>query len=347
MSTSEDYAALMTAYFHSSRQPCRFASLDWNLAPRSKFLTIGLEGSGHHLVEMMNRSLCGEHYLTAYEQTMERKKRLDSRGYYRVPCFAPHTCGQEEAFSMCGNWRFLGPDAAPIYPNPRIYRSTFSKFVVLVRNPVDAFVSAIRRFYVPNFAEADTLGLEVQMWAEALIELQKQVEELPCDRTLFIAYELLVRFPAHHLPVFARFLSVPQDDANLASFIGSIRKVTDQSVHTWNSCRKLELSSPENSRDILLGRRILSSRQHIPFLNVSGKFCTNDLGCITRIRQLLTEYVCNRADMLSSVSPSCAILQSHARVVSYQSAIVRTPIPSMVAIAVMVCYARPSHRKLV
>jgi len=96
-----------------------------------------------------------------------------------------------------------------------------SRFLVLIRDPLAAKLSAMRRFDEAALT-ADWFAMEAKVMVQALSLLAKDVSQLPCERTLFVGYELLAAFPQEHRGVLAAFLGVPADTAALTSFLAQI-----------------------------------------------------------------------------------------------------------------------------
>ena len=134
---AEELLRLAAAYWDASRGSRALVCLNeshangWRVPAQAAFVTLGLEGSGHHLLEQMRPSLCGN-----------QKK-----------------CGGQLSFSYCGGckddpkhaWRVFA-NASPANPDmASLVRQiapptspTAGKFVVIVRDPLDAFCSALR-----------------------------------------------------------------------------------------------------------------------------------------------------------------------------------------------------------
>ena len=103
--------------------------------------------------------------------------------------------------------------------------------MVLVRPPADAFVSALRRFWLPR-VDANAAGpvssahrpphtmlVKLEMLVLATVELARHVAALPCDSTLFLSYELLTRYPHEHVAPLAALLRVRESDPRLVHFL--------------------------------------------------------------------------------------------------------------------------------
>ena len=256
----DDYFRLAAAYWGSGSRAAtclnEVRQHGWSVEAKGAFVSLGLEGSGHHLVEQLSPSLCGHQHNRQY-------------GY---------GCGGQYSYPFCGTcrwqssiaWRInvtatvYNPDLASLAHTRRPYSSPTAfpsfvgmklkppgKFVVLVRDPVDTLSSALRRYWNATY-EADTLDRELTVFDESLHELSAQVDALPCSRTFFLAYELLTRFPQEHAAALAAFLSVPATDALLQRFVTETIKPRDaakQARQAWESRSVLVPSAGEDECD--------------------------------------------------------------------------------------------------
>eukprot|EP00966_Prymnesium_polylepis_P046228 1070650-Prymnesium_polylepis.1 len=141
--------------------------------PLVRFTAIGVEGSGHHVLERMDTSLCGG----------------------GNPAF--HTCGGQYSFPSGLPWR-QNADQAPLMPNcTNSFVRPYSKHVVLLRDPIDTAASALRRFW--EYSSNDTFSREMEVHKAAWCAMSSCVEQLPCETMLILSYELLVAFPSAHI----------------------------------------------------------------------------------------------------------------------------------------------------
>ena len=113
---------------------------------RGPFWTIGVEGAGHHMIEAMHPSLC------------------DGLGYNNRSNVPKH-CGGQMSFPTGSAWR----RSATISPTSR-QKSCASlaaaagadgKFIFLLRDPVDATISTLGRFWKHTEGGNDTLIAEL------------------------------------------------------------------------------------------------------------------------------------------------------------------------------------------
>ena len=235
---ADGYFALAGTYFRpgSRAAQCVDAQRAQPLAlgGGSNFFTVGLEGSGHHLFETLDKSLCGG-----------------------------KPCGGQESYSVCGigcapfvnaslSWR-VTPSATPIFPDAmgvkvaREYgdRQGVVKYIVLVRDPVDAFTSAARRFWQPNVV--GSLQREFEVLNASMAVMDSQVQRLPCARTLFLGFEMISRYGPLIAPTLAAFLGVNARDERLANFLrkpaSRTRLTAPRSPHGATVAR---CSSPRN-----------------------------------------------------------------------------------------------------
>mmetsp|Transcript_13160 Transcript_13160/g.19697 ORF Transcript_13160/g.19697 Transcript_13160/m.19697 type:complete len:673 (+) Transcript_13160:264-2282(+) len=173
----------------------------WSFPSKTHFLTVGLEGCGHHLITQLSPRIAGEE------------------------------SGKMNSFSTCGscnlkkyplakgyNWRL---NASAKAANP-ILDMTVPKFLVLVRDPIDTFSSALNRFFIEN--DVDSLDKELDNLLKSMSIMSQQINRIPCDRKLYMSYEWLTRHPdLARLPM-AAFLGVETNDPDLeAWFVGILR----------------------------------------------------------------------------------------------------------------------------
>jgi hypothetical protein len=184
---------------------------------------LGLEGSGHHALSMLDPTLCGGYQCGSFGDAS-----------MRTP--------QHFSFSSCGTgtclfhhehaWR-VHPNATPLYPS--LAQSLAApRRVVLIRPPADAFLSALRRFWLPQAGAGGrgpaapirasrpghaTLLKELEMIVHATHELARHVAAIPCESTLFLSYELLIRHPHEHAAPLAALLRVRETDPRLRAFL--------------------------------------------------------------------------------------------------------------------------------
>ena len=243
----ESYAELAAAYWEpgspairclsalSARQRTPAAKQDsppqvrqaWqSFLAASAVAALGLEGSGHHALSLLDPSLCGGHRCGSFADSSMNTPR-----YFSFSSCGTGTCAQMQ-LNQQHAWR-IHADATPLYPTLEQSRAA-PRRVVLVRPPADAFVSALRRFWLPR-VDANArhrpglirpsrpphamLVKELEMLVLATLELACHVAALPCDSTLFLGYELLTRYPKEHVGPLAALLQVRESDPRLAHFL--------------------------------------------------------------------------------------------------------------------------------
>ena len=243
----ESYAQLAAAYWEPEspairclsslrervRSPSsKLASEAKPLGSRQSFLAastvaaLGLEGSGHHALSLLDPSLCGGQRCGSFSDPSMKTPR-----YFSFSSCGTGMCAQME-LNQKHAWR-IHADATPLYPTIAQSRAA-PRRVVLVRPPADAFVSALRRFWLPR-VDANArhrpglirpsrpphtmLVKELEMLVLATVELARHVAALPCDSTLFLSYELLTRYPHEHVAPLAALLRVRESDPRLVHFL--------------------------------------------------------------------------------------------------------------------------------
>ena len=243
----------------------------------ANFMTVGLEGAGHHLLEQLDRSLCGD----------------DGK-----------VCGHAWSFSYCGTcrdkpsiaWRRVA-SAKPYFPKLPAARDAH-RYVVIVRSPVEAFISALRRFWRPSVAPHDTLTRELSVFESSMRAMNDAVSQLPCDgSTLFLAYELLTRFPEAHRAPLAAFLGVKPSDARLTHFLQglSVRggaSPAGRNTETWKRNHSLEVA-PIACDSTLANQLLMYHTSHVPaVLRAHGwppdKGCNEKGVCLRQFQSALT-----------------------------------------------------------
>jgi hypothetical protein len=192
------------------------------------FWTIGVEGAGHHMLMAMDTSLC------------PGSDSVFGGG-----------CGGEWSFPFGMIWR-AKDDRLPVNPSSpciihearkaAFIKQPTSKFIFLLRDPVDAAMSAMGRFWHarqlgdPAYYHStrrfynNTLMGELAATRLGWRKVAQCLDELPCDRSLILSYELLTLFPEAHAPRLAAFLGVSPTDTRLRTWLSRIHSVGDASV---------------------------------------------------------------------------------------------------------------------
>jgi len=139
------------------------------------FWTLGVEGAGHHMIEAMHPSLCNG-----------RGFKDGSNGTK-----SPKYCGGQMSFPTGSAWR----RSATISPTSR-QKSCASlaaaagadgKFIFLLRDPVDATVSTLGRFWKHTEGGNDTLTAELTAARLGWRHVVECLRELPCERSLILS----------------------------------------------------------------------------------------------------------------------------------------------------------------
>uniref|UniRef100_A0A7S4FA32 Sulfotransferase domain-containing protein n=1 Tax=Chrysotila carterae TaxID=13221 RepID=A0A7S4FA32_CHRCT len=226
-----DYHNLMSSYIqaNSSIANCmqqQHQSHRTTQAPHTAFDILGAEGAGHHAISSMDGS---------YFCSIGFNKSISGG------------CSGSGSFPSFGNWR-RGHNIPPtkfMTPCSTILRQ-YDKYMVILRDPVDTFSSTLRRFWKLRH-ETDTLLGELQAHYEGWKHLSACVRQLPCDRTIFISYELLTSFPDTHASALSTFLGVHAADPKLRAWLqslhgpGTTREVATKAVRApasgWLPCK--------------------------------------------------------------------------------------------------------------
>lgn len=124
--------------------------------PLQPFLIVGLEGSGHHLINRLSPEIAGD----------------ESGGRYSFP--------------EGKVWR--DKDEIPEYPKKV---SEDLKHLILLRDPVDALTSALNRFWHYPKSNLDTLNHEINQLFYAFEMMENYVDQIPCRRRFYIPFEKL------------------------------------------------------------------------------------------------------------------------------------------------------------
>mmetsp|Transcript_6642 Transcript_6642/g.15402 ORF Transcript_6642/g.15402 Transcript_6642/m.15402 type:complete len:388 (-) Transcript_6642:204-1367(-) len=216
-----DYYALMADYIRRDTpisrclEQRRRGAPPLPLAPDGSLISVGVEGSGHHLVEGINYSLC--------HSVPDRKGR--SR------------CGLQQSFPSGWRWRasanVLPAEAMPVDCTPPPPAGV--TFLVLLRDPVDTFASAMGRHFQRagqrptelssgSPAVNDTFAKELEAHYEGWRRVSRCVQTIPCNRTWFLSYELLVKFPQAHAPTLAALFAVGEDNPHIQRFVNALER---------------------------------------------------------------------------------------------------------------------------
>lgn len=182
---------------------------------RGQFSTAGVEGTGHHLFEKMPPSLCPTNSST--------KLQRHCGGRAAVVDSLPSGSG----------WRRSRTVVPKMVTCSQFLPLKTEKSLLLVRDPVEAFISALSRFWIPKKVPGsvnDTLRGELAAEYEGWLRLEDCASQIPCESAVVISYELLLLFPSSFVPRLADFLGVDADDADLARWVAVLHSpVSDAS----------------------------------------------------------------------------------------------------------------------
>jgi len=206
LGADDDYWRLSSAFFRTagtclSKQP----SQGWKPLPAGstpRFLTIGTEGAGHHLLERMPLALCGGH---------GGAPDIDDPGIAAIRCGGQASLpfGREwrrmKTFEEDRDFRIVSRVRTLLARNDSEARD--QRYIVLVRDPVAAKLSALARFSKHKLDFA-ALRNEASAMIRSFDYLLELVPQLPCARTLFLGYELLTSMPGRHKAAISTFLGV-------------------------------------------------------------------------------------------------------------------------------------------
>lgn len=173
------YESLMLRYARASSSTRRCIEAQARQPPHSlppgPFWTIGVEGAGHHMVEAMHPSLCNGH------------------GFSNGSKNNPNKCGGQMSFPSGRAWRL----SAAISPSSQ-EKSCASllaagsagarKYIFLLRDPVDATISTLGRFWNHKKQRNDTLMAELAAARMGWRHVVECLRALPCERSLIMSH---------------------------------------------------------------------------------------------------------------------------------------------------------------
>ena len=176
------------------------------------------------MIEAMNTSLC--------------KGRLKNGSldawvplYDRGP--GSKRCGGQMSFPSGGAWR----KSATISPSSKqkSCASAFAgradmKFIFLLRDPVDATISTLGRFWKHKRRRNDTLIKELAAARMGWRHVVECLRALPCERSLIVSYELLGLFPHTYAARLAAFLGTSPTDEHMLGWLRSVRPPNPNTV---------------------------------------------------------------------------------------------------------------------
>jgi hypothetical protein len=167
-----------------------------------------------------------------------------------------------------------------------------ARFIVLTRDPLAAKISALLRFC--KWCTAAAFKVEVEAMVQSLSLLAADTAALPCERTLFLGYELLTAFPQQHRAVIAAFLGVHKASVALDAFLASVQPCSqcDKIAERWNQTGALgaevgECSEQVHDGDLALGKKMHSVKEAYRLAMDDGTPCASAEQCQKRALQVL------------------------------------------------------------
>lgn len=158
---------------NSSVLACLAEQHEWQ--PASHFFIVGLEGSGHHLINSLGDEIAGP----------------GAGGRWSFPGGSKNS------------WRDTGePGGNPRRVNP------YKNYLILTRDPVDSLSSALNRFWHYSRSRIDTLDTELGQLRLSLHAMNDFISRIPCERRFYLPYEFLVKEPHKSKHILAHFLGV-------------------------------------------------------------------------------------------------------------------------------------------
>lgn len=271
-------------------------SLRQTCTPRRPFTTVGVEGSGHHIFSSMPAELCGAGLAS------NRTSSIAS-------------CGGLASFPYRSSWRHQNSPTLSTQMGLRGRPSPNVKYLVLLRDPVDAVTSALSRFWNCAASPPDTLQRELWASIEAMRAMNAFVSQIrPEDCTIVVSHELLVSSPQSHARSLAAFLGVDEADPALQTFLSHAVRSTnprcDATRHLGvlnsklTSCLNGSHSHGRQSR----GREIAGISELCEQLAAQGA-CTGQSagassgGCVLAFREAWAEFVMRERERLPNVLP--------------------------------------------
>lgn len=188
-----------------------------------KFLTVGLESSGHHLVESLSSVLPGTHNI-----------------------------GGQESFPQ-NNCKRLNLDSAECNPALTMRHWKENKYLVILRSPLPQFKSVLSRFW--HYGNI-VLSEMYDMWLSAASQMHIFVTGLiAMDKPIFVVvYENLLNNPAAHVDVFTTFLGCNRSaiETWVESFHAPTKKTDVGKIlrkHAWGRWEKPKSGGYEEALD--------------------------------------------------------------------------------------------------
>ena len=99
-----------------------------------------------------------------------------------------------------------------------------------LRDPVDATISTLGRFWNHKRRRNDTLIKELAAARMGWRHVVECLRALPCERSLILSYELLGLFPHTHAARLAAFLGTSPTDEHMLGWLRSVRPPSPNTV---------------------------------------------------------------------------------------------------------------------
>ena len=251
---------------------------------RGQFLTAGVEGAGHHMFEAMPPSLCPAN------SSIPLQRR----------------CGLQQSLPYGVTWRRSRTAVPKLAVCSQFLPPKTEKSLLLVRDPVDAFTSALSRFWRAKKVRAtgspvnDTLRGELAAEYEGWLRLEACASQMPCESAVLVSYELLLLFPSSIVPRLADFLGVDADDADLARWVAGLRSPGSDASRAVRASWAGELSGVDD------GAALRALRRPLPY-SCNSTAATN---IATKLRDEIGRWDAKRPETWALIEPWMTALPS-------------------------------------
>jgi hypothetical protein len=251
---------------------------------RGQFLTAGVEGAGHHMFEAMPPSLCPANI------SIQLQRR----------------CGLQQSLPYGVTWRRSRTAVPKLAVCSQFLPPKTEKSLLLVRDPVDAFTSALSRFWRAKKVRAtgsavnDTLRGELAAEYEGWLRLEACASQMPCESAVLVSYELLLLFPSSIVPRLADFLGVDADDADLARWVAGLRSPGSDASRAVRASWAGELSGVDD------GAALRALRRPLPY-SCNSTAATN---IATKLRDEIGRWDAKRPETWALIEPWMTALPS-------------------------------------
>eukprot|EP00039_Didymoeca_costata_P020596 m.341847 g.341847 ORF g.341847 m.341847 type:complete len:346 (+) comp20577_c0_seq1:120-1157(+) len=240
----------------------------FNVESRVVFKLLGVEGTGHHaFMYCLPKSLLGGIF----------PKEAES-----FPWYFDHR-----------------RDARHIPRIPQDIRNA-EKFLLLVREPMDGFVSAIDRFWdltprAPDQVDSITNELRGELYGYRTLSLI--LKDIPCDKIAFVSFDKFRQYPSPHKQLMAEFLGVEESDKDLLLFLEkSDAGVKDPYAQNCTKRQKLSQSIKK-----YFSRKDLAPRDRWCHSNMSMALC------VINIREIVYNITRTLRDFFPELVPKTAL----------------------------------------